>query len=360
MNQKLFWGLILLTMTACKGKIDKIKPVREDITESVYASGLVKAFNQYQVYSTVSGTIKQVLVEEGDTVRVGQPLVLVTNETSRLNAENARLNAAYNNLDANKAKLEELAMSIDVARSKYINDSLLWIRQQNLWKQQVGSQVEYEQRLLALQNSRATYESARLRYNDLRRQLSFADRQARQNLSISESILGDYTVKSDVNGLVYSISREKGELVSPQTPLAVLGDAARFKLELQVDEYDIVRIHEGQQVFITLDSYKGKAFEAVVKRVNPLMNERTKTFTVEAWFVHAPDILYPNLSIEASVVINKKHNALTLPRNCVAEDGTVMLANGNRVKVKTGLKDYEKIEILNGITEQDEIIVSVK
>lgn len=352
--------MLLLLVLACKNKVEKITPVKENITESVYASGLVKAFNQYQVYATVSGTIKEVLVEEGDTVAINQPLLRVTSETSRLNAENAKLSAAYNSLDANRGKLEELAMSIEVTRSKYINDSLLWVRQQNLWKQQVGSQVEYEQRQLALQNSRTAYESARIRYHDLRRQLAYADKQARQNLSISESLLQDYTIRSDVNGLVYTLSKEKGELVTPQTPLAVLGDAKRFKLELQIDEYDIVRIKENQQVFVTLDSYKGKVFEAVVKKINPLMNERTKTFTVEAWFVKAPEVLYPNLSIEASIVINKKDAVLTLPRKCIAEDGTVTLANGEKVKVQTGLKDYEKVEVLSGIKETDEIVMPAK
>jgi hypothetical protein len=90
------------------------------------------------------------------------------------------------------------------------------------------------------------------------------------------------------------------------------------------------------------------------------MNERTKTFTIEAEFRRAPPELFPNLTVEANIVLQRKHNILTLPRNMVTDDGMVTKSNGEKVAVKTGLKDYQKIEIVSGITAEDELMVPGK
>lgn len=83
---------------------------------------------------------------EGDIVKIGDPIIQVTNKTAQLNTENARLAADYAAIDANTNKLNELKINIDVAKSKEANDSLLLERQRNLWAQQIGSQNELEQR----------------------------------------------------------------------------------------------------------------------------------------------------------------------------------------------------------------------
>ena len=124
---------------------------------------------------------------------------------------------------------------------------------------------------------------------------------------------------------------------------------------MQVDEYDIMKIKKGLPVLITLDSYKKEVFNAVITKVNPLMNERSKTFLVEAEFVSQPNILYPNITFEASIIINTKKNAILIPRNYLLNDSIVMKANGEKIIVKTGLKDFQKIEILSGLKETDEI-----
>jgi hypothetical protein len=87
------------------------------------------------------------------------------------------------------------------------------------------------------------------------------------------------------------------------------------------------------------------------------MNERSKTFLVEATFVKAPEILYPNISFEASIVLKTKAKALLIPRNCLMRDSLVIKGNGDTAVVKTGLKDYQKIEILSGLNSDDEIII---
>lgn len=348
---------ILALFAACKDKVETTSPVRESITESVYASGVLKAKNQYQVFSTVSGLLQKIHVKEGDTVRKGAALFTILNETSRLVRENAQLAAELADIRANRTKLDELQLNIDLLKNKMLNDSLQLARQRSLWLQNIGSKVELEKAELNYQNSKTSYESARLRYRDEKRRLEILSKQAQKSLQISRETESDFTITSNVEGKVYSLMREAGEIVSPQTPLAVIGDINDYILELQVDEYDITSIRPGQPVKVVMDSYKGQVFEAVVTKVNPIMNERSKTLTVEADFVKAPPSLYPNLTLEANIILQVKKDVLTLPRKFIINDRLVINESGDTIPVTVGLKDYLKAEILDGVDEKDVIIL---
>ena len=153
--------------------------------------------------------------------------------------------------------------------------------------------------------------------------------------------------------------KEKGEMVNTQTAVAMLGDANAFILELQVDEYDIARVIPGQKIVLSMDSYKGQMFEALLQKINPAMNERSKSFTIEANFITAPKTLFPNLTCEANIVIQEKEKALTIPRNFLMEGDLVLLENKEKRKVTTGLKDFKKVEIINGLSKNEFILKPV-
>ena len=360
MRIKLTCLTFIIIFFSCKQKQEKTKPVTESITESIYAAGIIKTKNQYQVFSTVNGLIQQILVTEGDTVKKGDPLIRVLNETSQLNADNAKLSADYAAVNANRDKLNELKININLAKSKKDNDLLLLQRQRNLWSQDIGSKNELDQKELAYKNSSNSYEASILRYNELKRQLNFSEQQSQKNLQISVSIAKDFTIKSETNGKVYSILKEPGEMVNTQNPVAIIGDAEEFLVELQVDEYDIARIRTGQKIVIKLDSYKGQVFEGVVIKINPIMNDRSRSFTVEASLITKPPALYPNLTTEANIIIQTKEKALLIPRNYLIDESFVMVKNKEKRKVTTGLKDYLKVEILSGLTVNDIILKPAK
>jgi len=353
----IFLLFALLIFTSCKKKVETTHPQIENITESVYASGVVKSKNQYQVFATINGIIQKIYVQEGDTVKKGSPLFSILNEASKLVRENAQLSAQLADYNANSGRVNELSMMVDLARNKMINDSTLWVRQSNLWAQNIGSKTELEKAELNFENSKTNYNSALVRYGDEKRKLNIQSKQALKNLQISESNETDFNIKSNMDGRVYSLLKEQGELVTPQLPLAIIGDAKNFILELQVDEYDITRVQQGQKVFITMDSYKGEVFEARLTRIYPIMNERSKTFTVEAEFVKSPPSIFPNLTLEANIVVQVKEHVLTLPRKFLVEDHLVIREGGDTVEVKLGIKDFEKAEILEGITEKDVVIL---
>ena len=346
--------------SACKKQPEKTQPSMEKISESVYASGIIKSKNQYQVFATVSGLIQKILVKEGDVVKKGDPLFIVKNEGSKLSAENAKLAADFAGSNVQGDRLNELKSTIETAKSKMINDSILLLRQRGLWAQQIGSKVELEQRELAYTSSANSYQSAVFRYNDLQKQLQFAAAQSKKLLSISKNITEDYVVRSQTDGRVYSITKEAGEIVNIQSPVAIIGAVDDFIAELQVDETDIARIKTGQRILLGLDSYKGQVFEATVIKIDPFMNERSRTFTVGAEFTKKPPVLYPNLTTEANIIIQSKDNAMTIPRAYLLGDSLVVLENNSTRIVVTGLKDYQKVEILSGLKANETILKSAK
>ncbi len=357
MHKSSFYILItILSIAACKQKIEKTKPIVSDISESIYASGIVKSKNQYQAFSTVSGIIENVFVSEGDSVNVGTPILSLSNVPQRLGKENAELSARFSDFSANQDRLNEAKLLIDLAASKLKNDSALYFRQLALWHQQVGSKVDLEQRELAFQNSKTSYYSAKVRYQDLKRQLDFSSSQSKKNLLISSKLESDYTLKSEIDGVVYDILKEKGEQVGLQTPLAVIGNREHFILEMQVDEYDIFKVQKGLKVLVNMDSYKGQVFEAIVSKIYPIMNERSKTFLVEAEFVQRPETLYPNVTFEANIILQSKKQAILIPRNYLINDSLVIKGDGQKVIVKTGLRDFQKIEIVSGISAEEELL----
>ena len=354
MNRVILFLAVLL-LASCTSSTETVHPQVERISELVYASGTVRSRDQYQVYTTVNGVISEMRVTEGSLVKKGDILLTVRNDASQLNAENARLAAAHADITANTNKLKEARVSIDMARAKLKDDSLLLVRQRNLRAQGVGTQVELEQRELAYKNALTNYQLAVLRYGELERDLSFASDQSKTNLKISKSLVNDYSIRAETGGKVYKVFKERGEFVNTVSPVAIIGDDDDFLIELNVDEYDISRIHVDQRVLFSMDSYHGKVFEARVEKIEPLMNEQSRSFIVTAAFITRPPALYPNLSVEANIVIRYKENALTIPRSYLIGDSLVMVGKHETRKVVVGIMDYRKAEIVSGLTASDVI-----
>ena len=352
--------LFSTVLVSCKSKFEKVNPIEESITESVYASGIIKSTNQYKVFATVSGLIADILVKEGDVIQKGDAILKLTNPNAQLNSENAKLSADYAAKSNNAEKLNELQIATNLAKSKMDEDALLQKRQQKLWNENIGAKTDLEQRQLAYKTSVTAYQSAKLRQVQLQKQIGFQAKQSQTNLQMASNSKNDYTIKSDVDGRVYQIIMERGEIVNTLSPVAIIGDANNFLIELQVDEYDINKLKIGQKIALTMDSYKGQVFECIITKVNPIMSEKTKSFTIEANFINLPKLLYPFLTCEANIIIQQKAKALTIPRAYLLEGDYVLLDKNKKVKVKTGLKDYQKVEILEGLSTKDVIYKAIE
>lgn len=336
--------------------MEKTSPVLKSITESVYASGIIKSSGQYQVFSTVSGLVQDIYVRNGDTVDKDSPILKLSAQTAELNQQSASIDQQYNKEKIIGESLRDLEIQIELAKSKLENDAILLERQKDMWKNKVGTLNDLEQRELSSKNSITTYNSLLLRYKDLKKQLNYNLARSLKNLEITKAVANEYLIKSKINGRVYDLLKEPGELVTPQSVIAIIGDANSFYAELQVDENDITRIKLDQEVLITMDSYKGSVFKAKVSKINPLMSESSRSFTVEVRFVVQPAVLYPNLTAEANIIIQTKKKALTIPRDFLIADKYVLTQKQGKKEIVCGLKDFQEVEVLSGLSVDDVIL----
>lgn len=326
--------------------------MERSLTESVYTSVTIQPDSLYQSYAIVSGILDKNLVEEGDAILKGDPIIQIINSTPKLNAENAKLalHLAQENFNGNATILEGIRNEIEAAILKYKNDSINYFRQKNLWEQKIGSKMQYDTQKLNYKLSLSNLQLLQSKYNTTRNELETNVRQAQNNYQTALITTKDFVVKSKINGKVYALYKEPGEIVNSQEPLASIGSATHFVIEMLVDEVDIVRISEYQEVIIQLDAYNGNVFTGKVSKIYPKKDERNQTFMVEAIFDKAPKVLYPGLSGEANIIIDKKENVLTIPKTYLVGDSTVNTEDG-LVTITTGLQNLEFVEVLSGITK---------
>lgn len=351
--RKLFLFLLVsLLVYSCK-KEAQVTPQRITMTESVYSSALIQPDSVYQVYAVISGILEHNLVDEGQLVVKNQALFQVTNSTPELNAKNAKLalDLAKDNYSGGITLLQGIKDEIKAAQMKLKNDSINYIRQKNLWNQKIGSKIEFDTKKLNYDLSKNNVSTLQSKLIQTKNELHIHLQQAKNNYNTSLIATKDYTVKSSINGKVYAVNKNPGEIINTQEPIAVLGSATQFIIELLVDEVDVVKVKKGQEVILTLDAYKGKVYTASVTKIFPKKDERNQTFKVEAVFVSQPKVLYPGLSGEANIVLSKRDRVLAIPMDYLIGSDKVKTESGV-VTIKTGLQNMDYIEVLSGIDEK--------
>lgn len=356
MNNQFSILFLLIFFISCNQNQDSIKPIQQDLTESVYSSVIIQPDSLYQVYSVVAGILDSNLVEEGNEVSKDQPILQIINNTPKLNTQNAKLalDLARENFEGSAAVLSGIEDEILAAELQYKNDSTNFFRQKNLWEQNIGSKAEYDTQKLKYQLSSNNLKLLRSRYNRTKNELRTALKQAENNYRTSLINTKDFTLTSKINGKIYSLQKEPGEIVSNMEPLASIGSATDFVIEMLVDEQDIVKIAKEQKVIITLDAYNDQVFTGIVSKIYPKKDERNQTFLVEALFDEAPNTLYPGLSGEANIIIATKQDVLTIPKDYLSDENTVKTEDGF-IKIETGLQNLEFVEIISGITKETQI-----
>jgi RND family efflux transporter MFP subunit len=350
--------LLLFSLLSCsKNEMEEMKPTIGEVTETVYASGVIKADGQYTVYATVNGTLQKVNGIAGQSIIKGQSLFELESDKAELNTESARL--AYQlSLESSRYiqdQIAEMEMKVQSSRDKLTLDESIYNRNKNIRNQGGISEVDFERVELAFKSAAINYESAKKQLAQLKAQLKNDQSRNSVNLKINQKSQSDFSIKSAFSGKLFDVFVKEGTLVTPQTPLAIIGQENSFLLELEVDENDMVRVRTGQRVLVTMDSYKGQVFDAFIDKIYPIMNERSRTFKIEAHFIKPPEKLYPNLTAEANIIIQIKKNTITIPKTYLLEGKYVLVNKDEKREVQTGLSDYQKVEIISGLTAEETI-----
>ena len=353
--------VIVLFLISCKDKLAQTKPTIGDVTESVYASGIIKSENQYTVFSTVTAILNKIDVEAGQTITKNQLLFELENDKAELNTQNARLTYQLSQNDSKYIhdKISEMEFKVQLARDKLLVDRSLFERNKRIQQYNIISEVDFENVALAYKASQLNLQTSQKQLSQLKSQLKFDQNKNNILLKIGQKTQNDYQIKSAFSGQLFDVLVKEGTLISPQIPLAIIGQKNAFLIELEVDENDMARVQPNQSVLITLDSYKNQVFDAKVDKIYPIMNEQSRTFKIEAHFINPPKKLYPNLSAEANIIIQTKKNAVTIPKNYLLKGDSIQISKEQKRKVKIGLSDYQKVEILEGLNA-NEIIYKPK
>lgn len=348
-------------LISCGKKEKTIHAEYRDLAEAVYASGNLYPHLEYKLFATADGTLMQSLAEEGQKVAKGTVLFIIDREVdlSRLNSARLALEVAEKNTGPASAVLQEQDAQLEAAEEKYRLDSLNFHRYKNLYEKEAVNLRAFEEARLAFQVSSKELRARREAYRRTKDQLTLELSNARTNFETQAKNLSEHAPVSRIDGKIYQITKEEGEAVRRGELLAVLGSADSMFVRLNVDELDIQRVKAGQEVLIRFDIDQQKVYKAKVRQVFPLLNKADQSFRVEAEFVEEGPQGFYGLTLEANILIRKKKNVLTIPRELLqAGDSVEVMADGEskKVHVKTGAMDWDYVEIREGITEQTGLI----
>lgn len=344
------FSVSLFLFFSCGKKRESIHPEYKDMMEAVYSSLTIQPDDEYRVNASIGGYLDQVLVKEGDFVKKGDLMFTISNKPIQLNQENAKLamDLMRENYSGQANILEEMKLSLRSAQIKMSNDSVNFNRFVDLDKKNACSKVELDNARLAYQVSKNSYLALKTQLDRKQQELKNQLNQSKNNLDASASKTDDYYIKSNINGKVFQVNKEKGELVSLQEPIAILGDGSKFTIEMLIDEVDISEVELGQKVLVTLEAYGDKVFEANVTEIAPKMDEKTQTFKLKARFTKAPKKLYMGLSGEGNIVVREGVKALVIPADYLMP-GNLVETDKGKIKVKVGLVNWDYVQILSGV-----------
>lgn len=329
----------------------------KDLVETVYASGKLVPERESSLASQCNGAIVKKLVQDGDIVRKGQLLYLLKSEdvSRKVDAAAESYRIAGSNLSVESPLLTDLRLSLENAKVKLSNDSLVYERWKTLWAQNIGTRNNldnvYTQYKLSLNGKNSAEQKYLSALNDLRLNRSNTASQ----LTAARMELEDHSIRSDRDGVVYQTFKETGESVRQNETVVLIGEKGPPLLWLSVDQLDIEKIKPGQQVLLQIDATGDTIYEAAVSRIYPVMNESDQTFRVEARFTEALPPAFMHSSVEANIIVRRKRNVLVLPRACLAgKDSIWIYEDGKPVKtpVHTGISTMELVEIVSGIDEK--------
>ncbi|MCF6183074.1 MAG: HlyD family efflux transporter periplasmic adaptor subunit [Bacteroidales bacterium] len=352
----IFAGIILSTSCNKNGK--EISPERKNITETVFASGVLVPESQYNLTSLTEGYITQLNFDEGSLVKTGELLAVINNKQNTVNALSADnlYRIALQDAQPDAPSLKQAKTNLELAEKKLESDKKQAERYKKLYELKSVSKLEYENIMLAYESSKTNYETAKENYRFLKQQ---ADRQliiqkTQKNIN---TILESYNkIKAVIGGKIYKKNKEIGDYVRKGDIIAVIGDPYKLYALLNVDESNISKIKLNQKVVIELNTNKGKTYNAKITEIYPAFDEKTQSFYCKAEFTDSLDFKISGTQLQSNIIIQNKKNILVIPRNYLGYGNKVILKDSGEITVKTGFISNNWAEITEGLNENSVLL----
>ena len=350
--------IILNTLVSCNEIAIQTKPVRKDMTDLVYAIGKLIPEIEYSIPSMLDGNIKQLYINEGDSIKLGQPVCQIGNELQLTQMENAATNYNFskNNSQENAPQIIKLKEQINQALTKSIADSLNVIRYQRLFEKHAVSGLDLEKTKIEFLNSQTNRTVLQKSMEDLKSIMSLNESNAKSQLKIQEQNFNYSKIKNENNeGIILKIFKTPGDLVRKGEPICRIS-SGRTIVRLMVSAGDLKSIFFNQPILISLITDNTNLYKGEIIKIHPMIDENSQSYIVDASLQPTANSLPLGSKVQVNIMIKDIKDALVIPSNYLLEGDSVSLAkNHQKVAVKTGIKTEDFIQILSGINENNAI-----
>lgn len=389
---------VLIIVAVAKGSASsgnatsvEVSPVEKaTIVEKVSASGTVQPVVEVKISPEVPGEIIELRIEEGDSVNKGDFLLKIRPDNFV-----SAYDRAVANRNQQRANLKSSESNLSRSKASFIRAEQDFERQKKLWEERVISEADY-------QLAEANFEIARQDLNAAEQAVEAAKyvlvssnatvAEAQENLRLT-------TIQSPMNGIVSKLDVEEGETVvgtsqMQGTEMLRIADLSKMEVRVDVNENDIIRVKVGDKVEIDVDSYSylEKTFIGRVTQIANSANDKISADAVTEFEVRIlilsdsyTDLINegnkypfrPGMTASVDIITESKQDILTVPLSAVTTrkpkdkedkskssddddvDEVVFVVEEGKVKqtkVKTGISDFDRIEILEGLEEGTEIV----
>lgn len=345
-----------------------IYTVAEETTQRrVQAVGSLLALEESTLSSQVEGRVDKVLVDVGDVVGEGQPMVLLDQRELQFEVERqqgivkqvrAQLGIGPN--DPPPADPKQLA-SVQRAEADLFDAERKDGRAKVMFKDNLISQQQFDEAESRYQSAQATYNLAVQDVERLKALLISSEASA----SLAAKKLGDATIRAPYPGSVETRSVHPGEYVRIQSPVMVVVRTDRLRARLAVPERWAGWIKENAPVELHVDAFPGETFTGHITRINPAVSQDSRTFEAEALLDNKSGRLKPGFFVQASVPSEKQDKAIFVPEPAVSyRYGVykVFLVKGNRVTEQqirpagqTDDQQGQRFEVAEGLKPGDRV-----
>ncbi|MEW6380660.1 MAG: efflux RND transporter periplasmic adaptor subunit [bacterium] len=396
--------ILVIGKTSNLPTIEIVKVERKDISDYIKATGRVEAVVEKVIRAEEEGKILQLVKEEGDTVKTGEELVRfdladIDDAVARARLEIEQVQIAMRlvrmKLDASERTYEDPA-----ERESYLKDREDGYRQAALSKEAAEREVNIARELYAIQaeslldlkTKEDRLKKATIDLQQAERELEEARKysadkeQSGINLSalkteyekaanqkkLAEVNLRELLRKRErlspiapFNGRVTMCDLKEGMIVTTGQPLMTIADTGHLRVRAEIDELDAGRLKEAQEAVITFGAFSDRTFPGRVSRVSPqarIKGERTVVETI-ILLAEGTELLKIANQVDIKIIREKKRNVPVLPLAAIQRETPpfVWLHHGGiarKMEVGLGLSDVDSIEIVQGLKEGDEVIIS--
>ena len=287
--------------------VEVVNPTRGPVVAAVYATGTVEPVTWSRLGPTIRGRILSYPVREGDRVEAGQIIAQFDDSEPR-------------------AAVQKLEAELDLRRRALR-------RIEPLGRRDIAAAADVERAQSALAQGEADLAAARKR-------------------------LADLSLRAPFPGTIIRRDFEVGDLPAPDDTLVWLAGDDGLWITAEVDEEDLPRLSIGQETLIKADAFPGEVFDARLDVITPKGDPIEKSYRVRVR-LPADTRLKVGMTVEINVVTDKRGDALLIPAAALVDGHVWAVRDGRAVQVpvKTGVRGTQKVEILEGVSETEDIIL---